>query len=416
MVNNLKGVKKSGILICLILIVTFPAKSQETNDTTITILNNLNVDLNRFNSLPQDNKLIFLVRNQTSDFFNTQLVLAEPSTISSKYFFLDKTFNSEAALQKKDFVLNADIQIPIGLGGPLWNIRKIGWLSTVQIIPHFKVRIFDNDNKMGDKSLPVRTPSYIPRLTYYGTHKSLWRIKAISHYWGISGYHHSNGQDGNEFNENGTVNIYNGNFGEQLVFDFIYGGLYTSNPVRYKIGRKGIKVKKRKPNKMIYYSEKVVHDIYWKVIYEYHSKSLTNKSFKDHSLYGRNRLNLQIGYIKAPIYITKVFSNTNSGEWHEITQQETKELFRFILNTNYILDNKYSNGDLNSTEQVTIINLQKRLNIYLTGYLRIRGTPYSALFLQAGYWGTDNYNIYFQQSLWQIRAGLALSFFKYPRN
>ena len=77
-------------------------------------------------------------RRKTYDFFNAMLLISEPSTISGGRF-TDFTKNTNSALQKKSFVLNADIQVPIGMGGKRWRIGK--WMNTVHLIPQFKVRI-----------------------------------------------------------------------------------------------------------------------------------------------------------------------------------------------------------------------------------------------------------------------------------
>jgi hypothetical protein len=62
-------------------------------------------------------------------------------------------------------------------------------------------------------------------------------------------------------------------------------------------------------------------------------------------------------------------------------------------------------------EDVKFLDAGKRLNVWVTAYWIMPQTRSSALFAQAGYYGSDNYNIYFAQSLWQFRFGLAFGVF-----
>lgn len=401
-------------LVIIFSFVFVTLKSQETVDTNKQLIKNLYSDTILYESLPADVRKKHIVRQQSEDFFRTTLFLAEPSTISTKVIpFTEKTWNSDTGLQKKPFLLNADIQTPIGLGGPRWNIRGVGIISSIHLVPQFKVRILDNDKSRGDSSRPVRTPSYLPRATLYLTHKNLWRKNSTSHLFGFSAFHHSNGQDGNEFNDDGSINTYNGNFGEQVVFDFIYSGINTKE-INRLIVRDSSTIK-RELKGGAYYAEskRVVRDIYWRAVYELHTKSLTNQDILPYNLYGRHRLNLQLAYVHSPIYSTKVQSS--NGRSYYVSKNKTKELFRILLNTQIILDKEYNLGDMNNQTSASSL-IKDRLNIYLTAYMRIRGTPNSAVFIQFGHWASDNYNIYFQQSIWHFRAGIALGYFKYPKN
>ena len=165
-------------------------------------------------------------RSHALGFFKMMRQLAEPSTVS--FFGTDKTWYTDSKYQKKLFLLNGDIQTPIALGGRRWTIKnKIFWgertlMNTLHIVPRFKVRIFKNDfAKFRDTSSSVRTPSYLPAITWYLGDQRKWKQEKISssgkkyrasRFYGIKLFHHSNGQDGNEFNPNGTINFYNGNF------------------------------------------------------------------------------------------------------------------------------------------------------------------------------------------------------------
>ena len=353
-------------------------------------------------------------RQKSFDFFKTMSTLSEPSTIS--FLPLDKTWNLTKTYQKKLFLLNADIQIPVSLGGKKWG-RK--WLNTVHIIPQFKVRILQNDALQGDESLPVRTPSYLPRITYYGTPQRLWQRttqnnNTLSTFFGLSAFHHSNGQDGNEFTDQGQINFYNGNFGENLVFEFTIGGVYDwytkqpasrkaySNRVKFGMERTVRTRKRSKPDRRLQA----------RCSFEWHPSKWTNQAFLPLDLYGKTRINLQCGLSLLPSFHDLVF---NGKKFIAITPAQQKESHRFVFNLSYILDKGYSKGDLNSQIPLSFTQVKHRLNFNITAYWRIRGTAFASLFVQAGYYGSDAYNIYFQQQLWQIRGGLAMAFFEYPR-
>jgi len=111
---------------------------------------------------------------------------------------------------------NSYITFPTDIGNiePLW--------FEANLIPNFNIRASKNSRLLGvltpqiiirmyqEESFPVRTPSYIPQLTMYymvGTakHKNSSSIFAKL-------AHHSNGQDGDFYLENGDINLQNGSF------------------------------------------------------------------------------------------------------------------------------------------------------------------------------------------------------------
>ena len=59
-----------------------------------------------------------------------------------------------------------------------------------------------------EESFPVRTPSYIPQITaYYSVGEKLNKNVVFARV-----AHHSNGQDGDFYDENGDINLISGNF------------------------------------------------------------------------------------------------------------------------------------------------------------------------------------------------------------
>ena len=133
---------------------------------------------------------------------------------------------------------NSYVTFPTDIGNiePLW--------FEVNIVPNFYLRESKNSRLMAvltpqiilrmyqERSYPVRTPSYIPQVTLYymlnggedGTKFSLFGRYA----------HHSNGQDGDFFLENGEVNVKSGDFST----NYLESGLIITNiNTRFKIGR-----------------------------------------------------------------------------------------------------------------------------------------------------------------------------------
>lgn len=79
-------------------------------------------------------------RERNLKFYKTLTLISEPSTLSC---LSDITINENPYRQKKPFILNADVQTPVTLGGKRWG------LNTIQVIPQIKIRIFNNDNSRG---------------------------------------------------------------------------------------------------------------------------------------------------------------------------------------------------------------------------------------------------------------------------
>ncbi len=342
----------------------------------------------------------------SDNMFNQLLKISSPSTIST---FSNYKFVKDGP-QKRPYILDADIRVPLGLGG-----RKWGYTS-IHIIPQFKVRIFQDDDSFSDEfgippdvSNPVRTPSYIPRITVFKSFDNWWSMdKGVSSkYLGLSFFHHSNGQDGPEFLPDGKINYYNGNFGEQLVFEILFGRLkkYSVKTSRFLKDKA-----KDEPNKPIkFLSNRTCYEMssYQEFGLElHHPEILTNQEFKNYNLYGRTRINAELGWIFSPLFTDMVYG----ASWMKLNSNEPRERLRFVIESSYILDMPYALGDKSSQEKIGLFHF-RRLNIVGTAYWRIPNTPSTALFIQAGYEGSDPYNIYFAQQAISFRFGLALAYF-----
>lgn len=101
----------------------------------------------------------------------------------------------------------------------------------VSISPAITIRMYT------EESFPVRTPSYQPQITYYHqlNNKYISNAQLYSYFY-FKVAHHSNGQDGNFFNEDGSINTLNGSFATNYLVIGIFvnrNGLSKSNIGEY---------------------------------------------------------------------------------------------------------------------------------------------------------------------------------------
>lgn len=353
-------------------------------------------------------------REKGLEFYNDMLLFSEPTEASGGT--ITDFMKVVRGVQRRPYVLHADVKTPIAIGGKFWGYNSL------HVIPRFQVRIFQDQASVGDNSLPVRTPSYMPGAIYYTSNKRLWE----KGWFGSASYfHHSNGQDQPEF-VNGRVNTYNGNFSTNYFTISIHKNTH-SNRVVSVTGKavenflssiyRATKCLKKDPNRKYVAPEESNSKFkaYWKLGLEWHPPFLTNDSFKMYNLYGRHRLNFQYSYIHLPSYIEYLLS-ADSKSYIQVARPQTKEMFRLIFDATYILDPRYNTGNINQLEAVKIGDVSRRLNASLSMHYRIPGSQYTSLFLKTGYWGSDPYNMYFQQSAWFLRVGLGMGFFGYSKD
>ena len=126
---------------------------------------------------------------------------------------------------------NSYITLPADIGNlePLWFEANSS--------PNFFIRQFKNARLMGvltpqiiirmyqERSFPVRTPSYIPQIAAYYLLSSGQQRGSTTIYGKIA--HHSNGQDGDFFQENVDVNLLSGDF----ATNFVEWGIIKTNQV-----------------------------------------------------------------------------------------------------------------------------------------------------------------------------------------
>jgi hypothetical protein len=226
---------------------------------------------------------------------------------------------------------------------PSFVIRKLKDSKLMAVLtPQIIIRMYN------EESYPVRTPSYIPQLSVY----YLARKKEDLNYLVLFGKiaHHSNGQDGNFYNEDSTINLQTGNFSTNY---FEIGFLKTT----YKNRLKAIKTIKSS--------------------IEVHPKS----------------------------WMLKEMNGKYSGlRWHN-----SFTLFKFSLKNN---ENKRAKFSLKAKTMLMLDNYNNldffdldRFNASLTFYYHPKFLEDIGLFVQF-YHGMDYYNIYFEHELSIIRFGI----------
>lgn len=346
-------------------------------------------------------------RNDALDFFNTILQIQEPTTVSGTGL-LDRNWNTHSEWQKKPFLLNVDARAPIPFGGKDWILPTGPLMFALHLVPEFKLRILANDSTRGDRSFPVRTPSYIPGINLFVSHRELWR-KPVPTYCMVRLFHHSDGQDGPQFDSEGWFNTYNGDFGDNLVLEVAPGFFlkkethYSSTRLRGKAGRliKRPVMSERRSHWNYFYGQ---------IGYEHHFRKVLAESLLLGNIYGRHRINLNAGWIKLPD-LRLLWYMPRTKQLYPVELYHHTEGMRVTFNASYILDHNYSSGPISQLERIKGFNLGKRLNVCATVYGKIRSTPYSYVFVQAGYYGSDPYSVYFQQSIGFVRAGIAAGFY-----
>ncbi|WP_456422858.1 hypothetical protein [Lutibacter sp.] len=217
------------------------------------------------------------------------------------------------------------------------DARLIGVLTS-QII----IRMYN------EYSYPVRTPSYMPQISFYYLTGNKKSAKQTTLFGKIA--HHSNGQNGDFYNDDGTINLLTGNFATNY---FELGFIKTT------------------------FSK--VHNAvkFFKSSFEVHPKSWMLDEL--HGKYNGFRWHNTFKAFKLPLSSSKANKRPN---------------FSLKVETTWMLDavNNWDTFDLN------------RLNASLTFYYHPTFLEDIGFFIQF-YHGIDYYNIYFQNQLDIIRFG-----------
>jgi len=339
------------------------------------------------------------------DFFKSTTILTDASTASA---YSEVNYVQPRSYQKKPYIFDGIFNTPVPIGGKWFHVPHKGVYFVMQLHPDVTVRILQNDPAKGDSSSPVRTPSLMPGVTFFITANRFWNRppEKAKHYFALKIFHHSNGQDGIHFLPDGYWNRYNGDFSDFIIYEFIYGGLKQGKPQNDKETKAllGNSTRTSAP-----------YNYYWNGSFQLSPKSSLDPDMTKYHLYGQYRTTGEIGFIWAPYYQDYIVSRDKKIKT-PINSPARKEIFRLYANLTYIWDYDFNTGSIYNLQPVKMYDITKRLNISVTFSARVPGTSFAGLFLQGGYYGQDPYNVYFQQSVLFIRAGISMGFFSFDIN
>lgn len=251
---------------------------------------------------------------------------------------------------------NSYITFPTDIG----NIETL-WFEG-NVIPNFYIRQSENSRLMGvltpqiiirmyqEESFPVRTPSYMPQITIYYLLLDNADSRSLSLY-GRAG-HHSNGQDGDFYTEEGAINLKTGNFATNY---FELGLIKTNLNSRFNAYQ------------------------FFKSSFEIHPNGGIQEELK--GIYSRYRWHNAFSIFKL-----KSVDNHNESQKPTIS---VKGEFTWMF------------GDYNQLETFST----DRLNLNLTFYYHPKSLEDIGLFVEY-YHGSDYYNMYFDHRLDILRFGL----------
>lgn len=277
------------------------------------------------------------------------------------------------------YILSADVIPQFVLGGT-WT------RFTAHLTPRYKVRILRKE------SSPVHTPSFMPGATVFYPIKRIKPGDLKIKYLSVSFFHHSNGQDGAEFNDDGTINTVNGNFSTNYFEPALHFRQRYNNAAAQK---------KNEDDFICDDGSTGYREVYARTGMEIYIN--TTKELR--SSYGNVRLNLTGGYIWVSKYCDFITeSKDGKKRKKQVGDSYLREKFRIVSNITLI------GGDRDQG----LSDFAHRINADIQGYYRIPSSPNSSLFVGVGYVGSDTYNIYYQDNYFMVRAGLALGFFVAP--
>lgn len=248
------------------------------------------------------------------------------------------------------------ITFPADIG----NIEPL--MFEANLIPNFYIRKSKNSRLMGvltpqiilrmynERSYPVRTPSYIPQITVYYMLTEFGSSQNLSLYSRFA--HHSNGQDGDFFLENGEVNVVSGDFARNY---FETGFIKTHFNTRFNAYQ------------------------FFKTSIEIHPKDWGSDELE--CIYSRYRWHIDISIFKLS------------------TKETVDKKHNAVISLKG--DLTWMFGNFNNLDAISA----DRLNLSLTFYYHPKFLEDIGLFIQY-YHGSDYYNIYFGHWLDVIRLGL----------
>lgn len=229
------------------------------------------------------------------------------------------------------------------------------------LIPNFYIRKSKDSRLIGvltpqiiirmyqETSVPVRTPSYMPQVTAYYMLSSKTNVNSFSSFARYA--HHSNGQDGDFYLENGDINLKTGNF----ATNYFELGITKTN-----------------------YNKKYNAAQYFSTSFQYHPKSLTADELE--GIYSLYRWNSTFSIFKLP-------GNNSIKNKKTTISVKGKTTWMF--------------GDYNNLNGSSL----DRLNLSFTFYYQPKFLDEIGFFAQI-YHGMDYYNIYFDHQISILRFGI----------
>lgn len=249
---------------------------------------------------------------------------------------------------------NSYVTFPMDIG----NIEKL-WFEG-NVIPNFNIRKSKDARLMGvitpqiiirmyqEESFPVRTPSYIPQITIFYLLNSKTVFNSLSLYGKLA--HHSNGQDGAFYLDDGSINLKTGNF--------------TTNYFEFGINKTN-------------YSNIFNATQFFNVSIEAHPTSWTDSNLKD--IYSKYYLHTKFSIFKLPL----------------LSQFGIKKAkFSFKSEASFLFGNT-----------VFINDILSKTNLNFTFFYHPKFLEDIGFFVQF-YHGMDYYNIYFNHKINIIRFGI----------
>jgi hypothetical protein len=229
------------------------------------------------------------------------------------------------------------------------------------LTPDFTIRI------RNEPSAPVRTPSY--RIGARGFYRLTGRA---SHFRYVQGqvYHHSNGQDGEVFRPDGSVNTATGDFSTNYTQWTYHWGTHH----RHRYGT--------------HYAT----GVRWHAPFFNHSEGLTDN-------YGFVRVLGQAQYRRfrhTEHKVTTLRKSTLTAEWLRLNAQAS-----------YAVDHLNGWG---------IGSLKRRLNAEVSAYYIPPFSRDTGVFATVGYYGEDPYNIYFTDRYFFVRIGFTVGYLRYDED
>ncbi|HZJ74149.1 MAG TPA: hypothetical protein VFC87_05045 [Perlabentimonas sp.] len=140
---------------------------------------------------------------------NTQAQHIDSTRIESSFFQSIRANQVDSYITFGQGFGNVEPLIFEGLISPYFLLRtsrNARWGATIS--PAIRLRM------EAAVSFPVRAPSYMPNITFY---HQISRVNDDIKYLFMSLVHHSNGQDGNFKNDDGTYNVQSGDFSTNMV-------------------------------------------------------------------------------------------------------------------------------------------------------------------------------------------------------